>query len=178
MIEKLNATCWLNESDYKSGDAKSLAYAWAPKLTRKMLPTLLGAALPATVKKGTLIDVKLSLGQHWVHGVPVIDIGPWRTDDAYWTRNGRPAAESMKGLKCGWDKTRKGWFVEARPTKYTCNGAGIDLTPAVWEQLYGEIAGSLWTKSPGDLVDIVVHEPGVTAGGWLDTIASFFGRRK
>lgn len=155
------ATCWLNDEDYQAGNAKTLAYAWAPKLNKALLRALLGASLPFHVAQGTTVDVRLSRGPGpWITGVLVIDCGPWRTDDDYIRRGGRPAAESMKGQRVGWDKTRKGWFAEATPQKYKCNGAGIDLTPAVYERLYGKPAGSLWSKSPGDLVDVRLHEPG------------------
>lgn len=60
---------------------------------------------------------------------PVLDVGPWFTDDAYWDQeDAQPRAAGMIGQTVG---------------KYTCNGAGIDLSdgllakcgirPAEWD---------------------------------------------
>ena len=53
-----------------------------------------------------------------VQVVPVRDVGPWNTDDAYWTSGSRPAAERGKGAF-------------RRPA----NAAGIDLSDATFAAL-------------------------------------------
>ncbi|HEY4242174.1 MAG TPA: hypothetical protein VGM88_20285 [Kofleriaceae bacterium] len=50
--------------------------------------------------------------------VPVLDVGPWNIDDAYWDGEARPASE--RGVGCC-----------RRPT----NHAGIDLSDAVFAEL-------------------------------------------
>ena len=50
--------------------------------------------------------------------VPVLDVGPWNVDDAYWTRAARPAAERRQGR-------------HRTPT----NHAGIDLSDAAFRAL-------------------------------------------
>jgi hypothetical protein len=50
--------------------------------------------------------------------VPVLDVGPWNTDDAYWTTGRRPAAERGQGRY-------------RTPT----NPAGIDLADGVFQAL-------------------------------------------
>jgi hypothetical protein len=52
---------------------------------------------------------------------PVVDVGPWNTNDPYWNGTGRPQAES------GIDNTGR-----------RTNKAGIDLTPGAWIALTGE----------------------------------------
>ena len=50
--------------------------------------------------------------------VPVLDVGPWNTDDAYWSNGARPAAERGRGAF-------------RRPA----NPAGIDLSDATFAAL-------------------------------------------
>lgn len=50
--------------------------------------------------------------------VPVLDVGPWNVDDAYWERDQRPASERGRGAY-------------RRPV----NTAGIDLSDAVFAAL-------------------------------------------
>jgi hypothetical protein len=50
--------------------------------------------------------------------VPVLDVGPWNIDDAYWETGARPAAEQGRG-------------VYRKPS----NRAGIDLSDAVFATL-------------------------------------------
>lgn len=50
--------------------------------------------------------------------VPVLDVGPWNVDDAYWERDARPASERGKGAY-------------RRPV----NTAGIDLSDPVFAEL-------------------------------------------
>ena len=47
--------------------------------------------------------------------VPVLDVGPWNTDDAYWSNGQRPAAERGRGA-----------------FRTPVNRAGIDLSDAVF----------------------------------------------
>ncbi len=49
---------------------------------------------------------------------PVLDVGPWNTNDPYWLTNSRPQAESGKDLY-----------------GRTTNGAGIDLSNRVFREL-------------------------------------------
>ena len=53
-----------------------------------------------------------------VEVVPVRDVGPWNTDDAYWTTGSRPAAERGKGAY-----------------RKPANAAGIDLSDATFAAL-------------------------------------------
>lgn len=77
----------------------------------------LGVSLPFRFK-GKRQDVRVFYQQQAVV-CPVIDVGPWNTDDSYWTRpDGRPQAES------GIDKSGR-----------RTNLAGIDLTPATARKL-------------------------------------------
>ena len=50
--------------------------------------------------------------------VPVLDVGPWNIDDAYWTTSARPAAERNQGYY-----------------RAPSNRAGIDLSDAVFAAL-------------------------------------------
>jgi hypothetical protein len=50
--------------------------------------------------------------------VPVLDVGPWNVDDAYWEVSGRPAAERGRGA-----------------FRTPVNPAGIDLSDAVYAAL-------------------------------------------
>lgn len=50
--------------------------------------------------------------------VPVLDVGPWNVDDAYWERDARPASERGRGVY-----------------RTPVNTAGIDLSDAVFAAL-------------------------------------------
>ena len=50
--------------------------------------------------------------------VPVLDVGPWNVDDAYWERDARPASERGRGFY-----------------RTPVNTAGIDLSDAVFAAL-------------------------------------------
>ena len=50
--------------------------------------------------------------------VPVLDVGPWNVDDAYWEHDGRPASERGRGAY-----------------RTPVNTAGIDLSDAVFAAL-------------------------------------------
>ena len=50
--------------------------------------------------------------------VPVLDVGPWNVDDAYWERDARPASERGRGAY-----------------RTPVNTAGIDLSDAVFAAL-------------------------------------------
>jgi hypothetical protein len=62
-------------------------------------------------------NVELRYGTHVVV-VPVLDVGPWNTDDAYWLRGRRPAAERGQGR-----------------FRTPANEAGIDLSDPVFRAL-------------------------------------------
>lgn len=72
----------------------------------------LGCALPFRFPKGARPQVRVFAGGTSLV-LPIVDVGPWNTDDPYWTLGARPNAES--GLDHSGRKTNK---------------AGIDLTPA------------------------------------------------
>ncbi len=78
-----------------------------------------GAALPHRSALGRTVRVRSRItGKSVV--VPVIDVGPWNVDDAYWERReGRPSVEGHRP--------------DARGRR--SNGAGIDLSPATWISL-------------------------------------------
>jgi hypothetical protein len=64
--------------------------------------------------------VSLIVGQELITA-PVLDVGPWFTDDPYWTRaKPVPKAEGMIGQTVG---------------QYRCNGAGIDLSDGLLQML-------------------------------------------
>lgn len=63
---------------------------------------------------------------------PVKDVGPWRVNDAYWESNARPYAEAQKGRRVSWVKGQ-GYMASSKGRK--CNGAGIDISTALWTKL-------------------------------------------
>jgi hypothetical protein len=72
-------------------------------------------ALPHRMALGKSVELR--------HGtrvlvVPVLDVGPWNTDDAYWLNGHRPAAEQGRGRY-----------------RVPANTAGIDLSDPVFEAL-------------------------------------------
>lgn len=159
LFKNIIATCWLNKEDYNSGSAKSLAYTWAPKLNANSGKTLRGASLPGKVEPGTTVDVVYK-GRSSLR-VPVIDVGPWRTNDQFWLKGTRPVAESLNGQRVNWDGQN---WVPANPGRLKCNGAGIDLTPAVWAELLGLSVERVWSESPSAQVDITVNVPSAAPG--------------
>jgi uncharacterized protein (TIGR02594 family) len=72
----------------------------------------LGCSLPFRFPKGARPSVRVFAGGRSVV-CPIVDVGPWNTDDPYWTLGARPQAET--GTDHSGRKTNK---------------AGIDLTPA------------------------------------------------
>jgi hypothetical protein len=62
-------------------------------------------------------DVELRYGERVVI-VPVMDVGPWNVDDAYWRSGDRPAAEGGRGT-----------------FRKPANPAGIDLSDATYAAL-------------------------------------------
>jgi len=62
-------------------------------------------------------DVELRYGER-VLVVPVLDVGPWNTDDDYWSGGHRPAAEQGRGTY-----------------RKPANNAGIDLSDATFATL-------------------------------------------
>jgi hypothetical protein len=97
------------------------------------------AALPHSKVLGMKISIQQSDAEGRGFG-PVLktrirDVGPWRTDDAYWERRqARPAVEGLKGQKVVWDRARKGWY-PSRSGTTTCNGAGLDVSFGGWMKL-------------------------------------------
>jgi hypothetical protein len=78
-------------------------------------PASLFVALPHPAALGKQVEVRY--GARAIV-VPVLDVGPWNVNDAYWTDSRRPAAEGARG-------------------KYRTpsNRAGIDLSDAVFATL-------------------------------------------
>lgn len=72
-------------------------------------------ALPHPRALGRMVEVRY---RDRAVVVPVLDVGPWNVDDAYWERDARPAAEHGLGA-------------HRRPV----NTAGIDLSDAVFAAL-------------------------------------------
>jgi hypothetical protein len=72
-------------------------------------------ALPHPHALGRMVEVRY---RDRAIVVPVLDVGPWNIDDAYWDGEARPASE--RGVGCC-----------RRPT----NHAGIDLSDAVFAEL-------------------------------------------
>jgi hypothetical protein len=72
-------------------------------------------ALPHTRALGSLVEVRY---RERSIVVPVLDVGPWNIDDAYWEHDARPASERGRGFY-------------RRPV----NTAGIDLSDAVFAAL-------------------------------------------
>jgi peptidoglycan hydrolase-like protein with peptidoglycan-binding domain len=68
-----------------------------------------------------IVEVRLALMRvpTQVIEATIEDIGPWLTDDNYWTRSARPLAEAPGPLPRGPNKGKRS------------NGAGIDLSPAL-----------------------------------------------
>jgi N-acetylmuramoyl-L-alanine amidase len=101
----ITATVFGGESDYNTS-------AYDPN--KVLNDTDLYVALPDRIE-GERPQVRV---YNWVTGVSAIasieDVGPWNTDDPYWTTGERPQAES-------------GTDMDGNET----NGAGIDLSPAL-----------------------------------------------
>jgi len=72
-------------------------------------------ALPHPIALGKHVEVRY---RQRAIVVPVLDVGPWNIDDAYWSSGARPAAEQRRGFY-------------RRPS----NQAGIDLSDAVFAEL-------------------------------------------
>lgn len=104
---------------------------------RRDAATVFGA-LPDRSAMNRLILVRLSgCADSPEIVVPIRDVGPWRSDDPYWTRGARPAAEELKDREVWRHADRRGWFPHpARgPRVKACNGAGLDLSAAAWRAL-------------------------------------------
>ena len=72
-------------------------------------------ALPHPRVLGRMVEVRY---RDRVVVVPVLDVGPWNVDDAYWERDARPASERGRGAY-----------------RTPVNTAGIDLSDAVFAEL-------------------------------------------
>ena len=73
-------------------------------------------ALPSRSVLGRRVEVQFGDRVRTVH---VEDVGPWSTEDPYWRDGSRPMAETN----------------ESNIRDYTGNGAGIDLSDALWDDL-------------------------------------------
>jgi hypothetical protein len=80
-----------------------------------IMPSSMFVALPHRMALGK--EVELRYGAR-VLVVPVLDVGPWNIDDAYWTDSRRPAAEEGRGYY-----------------RKPVNRAGIDLSDPVFAAL-------------------------------------------
>jgi hypothetical protein len=72
-------------------------------------------ALPHPRALGRMVEVRY---RDRAVVVPVLDVGPWNVDDAYWERDARPASERGRGFY-----------------RTPVNRAGIDLSDAVFAAL-------------------------------------------
>jgi hypothetical protein len=72
-------------------------------------------ALPHPRALGKMVEVRY---RDRAVVVPVLDVGPWNVDDAYWERDERPASERGRGYY-----------------RTPVNTAGIDLSDAVFAAL-------------------------------------------
>jgi hypothetical protein len=72
-------------------------------------------ALPDRSALGRTVEVRY---RERSIAVPVLDVGPWNIDDAYWERDARPASERGRGFY-----------------RTPVNTAGIDLSDAVFAAL-------------------------------------------
>ncbi|HEX2690012.1 MAG TPA: hypothetical protein VHN14_25525, partial [Kofleriaceae bacterium] len=72
-------------------------------------------ALPHPRALGRMVEVRY---RDRVVVVPVLDVGPWNVDDAYWEHDARPASERGRGAY-----------------RTPVNTAGIDLSDAVFAAL-------------------------------------------
>jgi hypothetical protein len=72
-------------------------------------------ALPDRSALGRIVEVRY---RERSIVVPVLDVGPWNVDDAYWERDARPASERGRGYY-----------------RTPVNRAGIDLADAVFAAL-------------------------------------------
>jgi hypothetical protein len=78
-------------------------------------PASLFVALPHRLALGKHVEVRY---RERAIVVPVLDVGPWNIDDAYWATGRRPAAERSHGYY-----------------RAPSNHAGIDLSDAVFSAL-------------------------------------------
>ena len=72
-------------------------------------------ALPHPRALGRMVEVRY---RDRAIVVPVLDVGPWNVDDAYWEHDARPASERGRGAY-----------------RTPVNTAGIDLSDAVFAEL-------------------------------------------
>lgn len=94
-------------------------------------------ALPAGTFPDERMDVEL-MGRRAAN-LKRGDTGPWSTRDPFFRTPGRrPLAETFLGQAVRWDDRAGAWTPAGDgPKVLTCNGAGLDLTRAVWAQLLG-----------------------------------------
>jgi hypothetical protein len=78
-------------------------------------PESMFVALPHRRALGRMVEIRY---RDRAVVVPVLDVGPWNVDDAYWERDERPASERGRGVY-----------------RTPVNPAGIDLSDAVFAAL-------------------------------------------
>lgn len=128
-------------------------------------PDELGAALPYHFS-GSPPKISVFYEGASISDVPIVDIGPWNTNDPYWNGSGRPEAES------GRDNTGR-----------RTNLAGIDLTPGTWKALgYDGDATAVKDKVDWDFDSylktngaVQPHTPKIVTPPWLVKARSFVG---
>lgn len=139
LIPNIKMTCWGTEDDEQRGEWDAFAYNYSPAPTPDSGKHVIGFAAPWHASRGDQIKVTYRPTGQSVTG-PIIDCGPWNTDDPYYLVEGRrPQAET------GTDK-------HGRAT----NRAGIDATPAAWAKLLGKTPQECWQHGPSEFVDIEV----------------------
>lgn len=120
-------------------------------------------ALPSPSALRQTVTVQLSDAQGNGYGPAISgqvrDVGPWQVADAYWQGNRRPHAEALRGSRVAW---KKGVGYVASSKGRRCNGAGIDISAALWCKLKPGISRSTalnttgqvnWTFGAGDRAD-------------------------
>jgi hypothetical protein len=109
------------------GDAQESAYGG------KVNPSEFEVALPFRFRDGRRRYVRVFRGAKSIV-CKVNDVGPWNITDNYWDGTGRPRAETQAQLRQRADNGR-----------VPSNPAGIDLTPAVMDEL--DVPGRTGTRS-------------------------------
>jgi hypothetical protein len=119
-VENIHGTCWLTAGDFRKTQTLAYDEAKAGTLPPDYGRVHAGCALPCRSKWGTYIEAQRDDGS-WTPAIPQLDVGPWNTDDPYWTAGSRPQAET--GTNRHGESTNK---------------AGIDLTPLAASWLTGQ----------------------------------------
>jgi len=154
IIPAIVAMTWLNQADEKSEKRTAYGQALTPGLGR----TLVGVSLPARVPPGTTVSLRLRPDGEWLPNIPVVEVGPWSTRDPYWRTQSRPRAESLKGAPVVWNDDTDQWELSPMGERI-CNGAGIDVTPAVAARLTQKPVEPFYLVGATLSADLIVHEP-------------------